>query len=307
MSAAGAGVRRRRRDIDSKYLLSGFARCAQCGGTMSVDQSQPRRSSGCSFTGVSPHAKRGEDRVRQRARPAHRARRRCGPREAQSRRAAPGRRQRASSRACSRRCNRRRPRRTSARCEGTAGAGQQDREPDRGHRGRGGGGAARRETARASAAEREALLTSIAATEAVEQQRVDRHEVERRVLAQVEHWRELLGSQSRQALREALDGPIEFVPEGKQYRFRGKTTTGQLITSLVISSTLSGVPNGDCTQTRSGFARFTGPRAAACGVRGPVLGSALSPAPNASAEQPGYPGGAASSARAPAPPPGTGK
>jgi hypothetical protein len=42
------------------------------------------------------------------------------------------------------------------------------------------------------------------------------------VFAKVEHWRSLLDSNRRQFLREALDGPIAFTPEDKQFRFAGE-------------------------------------------------------------------------------------
>ena len=93
--------------------------------------------------------------------------------------------------------------------------------------------------------ERETLLGSIASAETTAQLRVDRRDVEEKVLAQVGQWRTLLRENRRQALREALDGPMQFAPEGKQYRFRLKTVTGKLITDLIGGdSTLFGVPNG---------------------------------------------------------------
>jgi hypothetical protein len=65
---------------------------------------------------------------------------------------------------------------------------------------------------------------------------VDRQAVERRVLEQVKAWQALLTANvpdARQALREVLDGPIRFTPDGKQYRFSGIDTTKKLIAGLV--------------------------------------------------------------------------
>jgi hypothetical protein len=103
---------------------------------------------------------------------------------------------------------------------------------------------------KARQAEREALLASIAGAEAVCQLSLDRQEVERKVLAQVSSWRELLASNGRQFLREAVDGPIGFTPEGKQYRFGGKTVTGRLIGALIGDSTFFGVPKGSASYVR---------------------------------------------------------
>jgi hypothetical protein len=64
------------------------------------------------------------------------------------------------------------------------------------------------------------------------------------VLAQIDAWRALLATDGRQFLREVLDGPVRFAADGKQYRFAGSTTTGQLIAALLGDSTLCGVPNG---------------------------------------------------------------
>ena len=96
-------------------------------------------------------------------------------------------------------------------------------------------------------AERETVVSAIAAADAVAQLDLDRRDIERKVLAKVEHWRALLDSDHanrRQFLREALDGPIAFTPEGKTYRFAGVTATGALIDALVGGSTMCGVPNG---------------------------------------------------------------
>jgi hypothetical protein len=85
--------------------------------------------------------------------------------------------------------------------------------------------------------EREALLAEIAAAQAVNRIHADRAEVERKVQAQVAAWRDLLESavvsDGRQLLKEMLEGPLRFTPEGKTYRFVGPVATGRLITGMV--------------------------------------------------------------------------
>ena len=58
-----------RRDIDSKYLLSGFARCATCGGTLVGPESGPRRQRGI-FLRLPRARETRRDGLRQRARVA---------------------------------------------------------------------------------------------------------------------------------------------------------------------------------------------------------------------------------------------
>ncbi len=84
--------------------------------------------------------------------------------------------------------------------------------------------------------EREGLLAAIAAAEAVEDLTVDRAAVKRKVLEKVASWRDLLTRQvaeGRQALREVLEGPLRFTPEGKSYRFEGEVATGRLVAGLI--------------------------------------------------------------------------
>ena len=105
-------------------------------------------------------------------------------------------------------------------------------------------------------AERDDLLAAIGAAEAMKQIAVDRPTVECRVLEQVTKWQALLSANvadGRQALREVLDGPIRFAPDGKQYRFSGRDLTRQFIAGLVgvENSTLSGVPNGSARYVRT--------------------------------------------------------
>jgi hypothetical protein len=73
--------------------------------------------------------------------------------------------------------------------------------------------------------ERDGLLAAIGAAEAVGQMALDRQAIQRQVLEQVQRWRALLTTHvadGRQPLREVLDGPLRFTPEGKTYRFEGQ-------------------------------------------------------------------------------------
>ena len=58
-TARGGRPTGRRRDIDSKYLLSGFARCARCGGTLAVVSQTRGKRGRVFFYGCLAHAKRG--------------------------------------------------------------------------------------------------------------------------------------------------------------------------------------------------------------------------------------------------------
>ena len=56
-------------------------------------------------------------------------------------------------------------------------------------------------------------------------------------------WRSLLTRQTqdgRQLLREILDGPIRFMPDGQMYRFHGKAALWKLLAGA--ASNLCGVP-----------------------------------------------------------------
>ena len=73
---------------------------------------------------------------------------------------------------------------------------------------------------------------------------IDRPAIERKVLALMEHWRELLKSDARQLLREALDGPIRFTPNGTYYSVEGKLRIGTIIEGAIGSSPFYGAPGG---------------------------------------------------------------
>ncbi len=79
---------------------------------------------------------------------------------------------------------------------------------------------------------RNALVPAIEAAERVDVRRFDRKAIERTVRQQVTQWRSLLTSNvgaGRQLLREALVGPLRFTPEGDVYRFEGEAAIGRLL------------------------------------------------------------------------------
>lgn len=43
-------------------------------------------------------------------------------------------------------------------------------------------------------------------------------------------------------LREVLEGPLKFTPEGQAYWFEGEVATGRLVTGLVGVPSFVGVP-----------------------------------------------------------------
>jgi site-specific DNA recombinase len=84
--------------------------------------------------------------------------------------------------------------------------------------------------------EREALLAAIGEASALEQIQVDREAIEARVLAQVAEWRALLTESvedGRTLLREVLTGPLVFTPKPDGYHFRGAVATGELIAGAI--------------------------------------------------------------------------
>ena len=89
---------------------------------------------------------------------------------------------------------------------------------------------------RARLTEQEALQRTLA--QRAQERSVDRADVERQVLCEVERWRVLLTNEhvedGRQFLREVLEGPLVFRPEGRMYRFDGPVTFGKAIEGLVL-------------------------------------------------------------------------
>ena len=83
-------------------------------------------------------------------------------------------------------------------------------------------------------ARRDELLAAIAASEAAVS-RNDRRAIERHVRAKLAHWRRQLTSDvqdGRALLREVLVGPFKFSPDKDRYRFEGKAALGRLLRGM---------------------------------------------------------------------------
>jgi len=84
-------------------------------------------------------------------------------------------------------------------------------------------------------ARRRELLTVIGASESA--RRYDPKAIEQRVRERLDGWQRLLGTtrvaDGRQFLREALDGPLLFTPDGEQYRFEGNLGHNRVISGIV--------------------------------------------------------------------------
>ena len=242
-TARGGQPAGRRRDIDSKYLLSGFARCARCGGTLSVVSQERGKRGRVFFYGCLAHYKRGAtvcdnalvlpiDRVdnavvsrlsRDVLHPAVVKGILDGVFEALQPATATknvGALQKELRALDTKIANL-----TTAIEDGAAVAPLVAK-------------------LQARQQEREALLTEIGAAEAIGQLTIDRQTVERKVMERIAGWRTRLATDGRQVLREVLRGPLRFDPSGTQYQFEGGTRTGELITGLIGDSTLCGVPSG---------------------------------------------------------------
>ena len=74
-------------------------------------------------------------------------------------------------------------------------------------------------------------------------QRADVRAIEPAVRDKLAVWRSLLTRQTqdgRQLLREILEGPIRFMPDGKMYRSHRQAALGKLLAGAVTN--VSGVP-----------------------------------------------------------------
>ncbi|HYN10500.1 MAG TPA: hypothetical protein VES67_24135 [Vicinamibacterales bacterium] len=90
-------------------------------------------------------------------------------------------------------------------------------------------------------------MTEIASAKTLYQIQVDREAIEANVQRAVATWRDLLNgsvSDAHQMLREVLEAPLPFTPEGKTYRFRGPVATGRLIVGAVLPTKVAS-PTGD--------------------------------------------------------------
>ncbi len=94
--------------------------------------------------------------------------------------------------------------------------------------------------------EREALLVEMTAAETLHQIHIDRDAIEATVQQSVSEWRTLLNgsvADARQMLREVLEAPLRFTPEGQTYRFSGPVATGRLIAGAVVPTRVAS-PSG---------------------------------------------------------------
>jgi hypothetical protein len=85
--------------------------------------------------------------------------------------------------------------------------------------------------------ERDALVGEIASAETLHRIDVDRAAIEADVQKTVADWRGLLNGSvqdGRQMLREVLEAPLKFTPDGKTYRFSAPVATGKLIAGAVL-------------------------------------------------------------------------
>jgi site-specific DNA recombinase len=94
---------------------------------------------------------------------------------------------------------------------------------------------------------RETVAATIAARTRGRTVGYDRRRAERLAGDYLRRWRTLLTkhvSDARQALREVLEGPMRFTPEGKTYRFEGQVTFAQLFAGVVDLPPLLASPTG---------------------------------------------------------------
>jgi hypothetical protein len=78
---------------------------------------------------------------------------------------------------------------------------------------------------------------------------VDRAAIEAKVQRAVADWRGLLSgsvADGRQLLREVLEAPLRFTPDGRTYRFTAPVATGKLIAGAVLPTKMAS-PRGGLT------------------------------------------------------------
>ena len=103
-------------------------------------------------------------------------------------------------------------------------------------------------------AKRDELVAAIAAAD---MRHVDRHAIEQKVRAKLEGWRGLLTrnvQDGRQLLREVLVGPMRFTPEDGHFRFLGYAAMDRLLSGTTCN--LGSVPTG----IRTRVSALKGPR-----------------------------------------------
>jgi site-specific DNA recombinase len=100
---------------------------------------------------------------------------------------------------------------------------------------------------KARQARRDELTAALAARESFDVRRFDRKALEAKVDEYVKGWRALLTKRvedGRQLLREVLAGPLRFTPEGRTYRFDGEAAVGRLVAGMVGLPTVLASPTG---------------------------------------------------------------
>jgi site-specific DNA recombinase len=235
--ASGGRMGRRRRDIDSAYLLSGFARCAQCGGSIGVlDRRQygciayhKRGTTVCTNAVKLPIAKLDAavlatlrdvlhpkavlaiiDGLLQRFAPPSLARDlQRGRREVETL-----------------------DREITNLATAIAQGGQL---------------LPLLEELKTRQARRDHVAATLASHAAVDRRLLDRVTIDRKVRQRLAEWQTYLAGkvdQMRQTLREILAGPLLLTPDGRAYRFEGEAVVGALLLGSVGLPTFMARPAG---------------------------------------------------------------
>jgi hypothetical protein len=107
---------------------------------------------------------------------------------------------------------------------------------------------------------RDELAAAVSTRENLTVVRFDRKVLDATVRDRLKGWRALLTKHvddGRQLLREVLVGPLRFTPEGRSYRFEGEAAIGRLLVGTVGLATLLASPTGtanSCTLVFTGIA-----------------------------------------------------
>jgi site-specific DNA recombinase len=235
----------RARDIESPYLLSGFARCTVCGGGLTV-MSRSHGRHRASFYGCLAHHKRGSSV--------------CGNglvlpidcvdeavlgtiagdvlRPAVVMAILEGVLERMSPRTIARDVD-----------ELWTEAATIDREITRLTNAIATGGelAPLLEALKVRQSRRDELAAALTARESFDLRRFDRKALEAKVHEHVDRWRALLTKRvedGRQLLREVLSGPLRFTPQRKTYRFEGDAAIGRMLAGVAGIATFLASPTG---------------------------------------------------------------
>ena len=94
---------------------------------------------------------------------------------------------------------------------------------------------------------RDALTTAINARESLHSYRINRKPIEDEIRDRVGRWRSLLTkhvADGRQLLREVLSRPLRFTPDDRTYRFEGEAAMGRLLQGMVGLPTFVASPTG---------------------------------------------------------------